>query len=111
MPRFGCCSQALVFPRGKALELISYFKDRRTGFMDVLTEEYAEQRDELRFAVTPSVVQHVGRESSKCNDEGPIIKEGIWNFRFEHYEWEELRREHEANAKHRQGWSSRASNY
>jgi hypothetical protein len=101
MPRFGCCSQALVFPRSKALELVSYFKDRRTGFMDVLTEDFAEQRDELRFAITPSVVQHVGRESSKRTDQGPIIKKGIWSFRFERYEWEELKREHEAHLKNR----------
>jgi hypothetical protein len=99
MAKFGCCSQALVFPRSKALELVSYFTDRHTGFMDVLTEEFAEERDELRFAITPSVVQHVGRESSKRTDQGPIIKEGIWNFRFERYDWEELRREHEANMK------------
>jgi hypothetical protein len=99
MPRFGCCSQALVFPRNKALELVSYFNDRRTGFMDVLTEEYAQKRDELRFAITPSLVQHVGRESSKYTDEGPVIKEGIWSFRFEHYDWEKLRREHKATTR------------
>jgi hypothetical protein len=103
MARFGCCSQALVFPRSKALELVSYFKDRRSGFMDVLTEEFAEKRSELRFAITPSVVQHIGRESSKRTDQGPIIKQGIWNFRFERYEGEDLRREHEANTRNRQG--------
>jgi hypothetical protein len=85
------------------LELVSYFKDRRSGFMDVLTEEFAEKRSELRFAITPSVVQHIGRESSKRTDQGPIIKQGIWNFRFERYEWEDLRREHEANTRNRQG--------
>ncbi|EOA85968.1 uncharacterized protein SETTUDRAFT_161662 [Exserohilum turcica Et28A] len=99
MARFGCCSQALVFPRSKALELVSYFNDRRTGYMDVLTEEFAEQKNELRFAITPSLVQHVGRESSKYTDQGPIIKQGIWNFQFERYNWEELRREHEAATK------------
>jgi hypothetical protein len=102
MARFGCCSQALVFPRSKASELVSYFKHRCTGFMDVLTEEFAEQQGELRFAMTPSVVQHVGRESSKRTHQGrPIIKEGIWNFQFERYDWEELRREHEANTRNR----------
>lgn len=42
MARSGCCSQALVFPRNKALELFSYSNDRHTGFMDVLIEEFAE---------------------------------------------------------------------
>lgn len=99
MARFGCCSQALVFPRNKAVELVSYFNDRRTGFMDILTEEFAEQRDELRFAITPSLVQHVGRESSRYTNQGPIIKEGIWSFQFERYNWKQLRSEHDAAVK------------
>jgi hypothetical protein len=103
MARFGCCSQGLVLPRSKALELVSYLKDRRTKFVDALTEEFAEKRDELRFAIMPSMVQHVGRESSRRTDQGPTIKQGIWNFRLECYEWEDLRREHEGNTRNRQG--------
>jgi hypothetical protein len=99
MARFGCCSQALVFPRNKALELVSYFNDRHTGFTDVLIEEFAKQRDELRFAITPSLVQHVGRESSKYTDQGPIIKQGIWSFLFELYDPKKLKREHNTTTK------------
>jgi hypothetical protein len=40
--------------------LMQYFKDRCTDFMDVLTEEFAEQRDKPRSAIMPNVVQHVG---------------------------------------------------
>lgn len=98
MAKFGCCGQALVFPRTKALELVSYFHNRGTGFMDVVTEEYAERRDELRFSITPSLVQHVGRESSKHTERGPILKEGIWSFRFERYDGEVLKKEHESTS-------------
>jgi hypothetical protein len=105
MPQFGCCSQAFVFPSTKARDLVSYFKDRHTGYMDVMTEEYANERNELRFAITPSVVQHVGRKSSKGDDYGPMSKWGlsvaekIWSFSFETLDWRVLRREHEENAR------------
>ncbi|KAF2795155.1 integral membrane protein-like protein [Melanomma pulvis-pyrius CBS 109.77] len=100
MPQFGCCAQGFVFPRNKAIELVRYLEERRVGFVDVLTEEYADKNDELRWAITPSVIQHVGRKSSKVDDFGPQSKHGlsvaetIWNFAFEKYSSEQLRREH-----------------
>ncbi|KAJ4309390.1 hypothetical protein N0V94_008955 [Neodidymelliopsis sp. IMI 364377] len=107
MPEFGCCSQGFVFPHLKALALIDYFKDRQLGFMDVLTEEYANERGELRYAMTPSVMQHVGRKSSKIDDYGPQSKWGrsvaekIWSFTFERFDWSNLRKEHEEIARRR----------
>ncbi|KAF1829589.1 hypothetical protein BDW02DRAFT_583573 [Decorospora gaudefroyi] len=105
MPQFGCCSQAFVFPNAKASELVAYFKERHVGYMDVLTEDFANERQELRFAVTPSLVQHVGRRSSKGDDYGPMSKWGmsvaekIWSFGFERFDWVKLRREHEVVAR------------
>ena len=99
MPRFGCCSQAFVFPRQKALDLVSYFREMKTGYVDVLTERYADARGELRYAITPSLFQHVGKTSSKMGDDGPIIKGKTWNFAFETYDAEELREEHETMEK------------
>ncbi|KAF2714433.1 hypothetical protein K504DRAFT_3300 [Pleomassaria siparia CBS 279.74] len=104
MPAFGCCAQGFVFPRNKAFELTQYLEDRRVGFVDVLTEEYADEKDELRWAITPSVIQHVGRKSSKVDESGPKGKHGlsvaetIWNFAFEKYDAESLRREHKGVA-------------
>jgi GR25 family glycosyltransferase involved in LPS biosynthesis len=100
MPRYGCCSQGFVFPREKAMTLVRWFEEKHVGFVDVLTEEYADQHNELRFAIVPSVIQHVGRKSSKIDDYGPDSKHGlsvaekIWNFRFEKYQPEKLRSEH-----------------
>lgn len=92
MSNFGCCSQALVFPRGRALMLTTYMADRVKGAPDVLIEEYANERKELRWAITPSVVQHIGRKSSKMDDFGEMSKYGmsvaekIWSFRFEDWD-------------------------
>lgn len=100
MPAFGCCSQAFVFPNVKAGELVEYFKDRHLGYVDVLTEDFAEERNELRYAITPSLVQHVGRTSNEGDKYGPISKwdmamvEKVWSFAFEKFDWRALRREH-----------------
>ncbi|KAF2014664.1 integral membrane protein-like protein [Aaosphaeria arxii CBS 175.79] len=100
MPAYGCCSQGLVFPRNKAMTLAKYLTKRRLGFVDVIIEEYANQNDELRWAITPSVLQHVGRKSSKLDDYGPASKWGmsvaekIWSFGFERFDRGALREEH-----------------
>ena len=90
MNRYGCCSQGLVFPRLKAEDLASWFVEARVGFVDVLIEEYADRHaDEERLALVPSVLQHVGRKSSKGGDGGRSpgsdrsAAEKIWNFGFE----------------------------
>ncbi|KAF1995951.1 hypothetical protein P154DRAFT_548202 [Amniculicola lignicola CBS 123094] len=101
MPKYGCCSQGFVFPREKALTLAKHYEERKFGFVDVLTEEYADTHGELRWAITPSVVQHVGMKSSKVDDYGPdskfgmTVAEKIWNFRFEKFDVKELKKEHE----------------
>ncbi|KAH9861343.1 hypothetical protein J1614_011089 [Plenodomus biglobosus] len=104
MAQFGCCSQAFVFPNTKAIELISYFKDRHIGYVDVLIEDFANERGELRYAITPSLVQHIGRQQGKGDASGPMSKWGmgvgerIWSFGFEGLNRALLRREHEAVA-------------
>ncbi|PSN72322.1 integral membrane protein-like protein [Corynespora cassiicola Philippines] len=101
MSKYGCCSQGFVFPRRKAAILADYYLERKIGFVDVLTEEYADNRGELRYAITPSVIQHVGRRSSKVDDYGPSSKYGlsvaekIWSFAFERYDSDRLRKEHD----------------
>lgn len=90
MNRYGCCSQGLVFPRLKAEDLVSWFREVRVGFVDVLIERYADQHvGEERLALVPSVLQHVGSKSSKEHGigGGPAFglsaAEKIWNFGFE----------------------------
>ncbi|KAF2279577.1 uncharacterized protein EI97DRAFT_412704 [Westerdykella ornata] len=112
MPAYGCCSQALVFPRSKVAPLIEWFEERKVGFVDVLTEEFADKGDEVRWVVRPSLVQHVGRWSSKedGSEGGKEGKKGkaalsaqekIWSFGFE--EWGEKIRQEGDTVKHEGG--------
>lgn len=109
MPKFGCCSQALVFPRSRIPDLVELYESRHIGYVDMITEEFANANNEIRWAVTPSVVQHVGRKSSKGAADGdstvaafkPKSKgeltevEKLWNFGFELNDAGALRAEHE----------------
>jgi hypothetical protein len=104
MNKYGCCSQGFVFPRHKAENLIAWYEQAHVGFVDMLTEQYADEHNELRLAVTPSVIQHIGRKSSKGDDFGKNSKhhlsvaQKLWNFDFELLDKDELRAEHEAVA-------------
>ncbi|GKZ59867.1 hypothetical protein AnigIFM49718_006186 [Aspergillus niger] len=99
MPKFGCCSQGFVFPQTRIGDLVSWYEMNKVGYVDMLTERYADQNGEVRWALTPSVLQHVGSRSSKTNSLGKhrerlTMSERIWNFRFEENDPGELRLEH-----------------
>ena len=104
MNNFGCCAQGLVYPRNKAHDLIAWFETSRIGFADMLSEQYANEHGEQRWALTPSVLQHIGAKSSKADDFGADAKhsrsvaQNIWNFAFELNDPKALRDEHEAAA-------------
>lgn len=91
MPKFGCCSQAFVFPQSRVQDLVHLYEEKKLGYVDMLTEEFANANNEIRWAVTPSVMQHVGTKSSKEEPEpeqqpqtktGPSVAD-LWNFEFE----------------------------
>lgn len=82
MPKFGCCSQSMVFPQSRIAELINFYDAKKIGFVDTLTEEFADEHDELRWALTPSIMQHIGAKSSK-DGAGNMKQQTIWNFAFE----------------------------
>jgi hypothetical protein len=99
MNNFGCCAQGLVYPRGKAHDLIAWYEASRIGFADMLTEQYANEHGEQRWALTPSVLQHIGAKSSKADDFGldakhsKSVAQTIWNFAFELNQPTALRKE------------------
>lgn len=88
-----CCSQAFVFPREKAGDIVTWYeeKPRRSGDVDVVIAHYGRRNGELKLALTPPVVQHIGRISSKGNE-----PHKMFNFGFEKFDVETLRREHAA---------------
>ncbi|KAL5339527.1 hypothetical protein BJX70DRAFT_363902 [Aspergillus crustosus] len=98
MAKFGCCSQGFVFPQSRVSDLVALYEKERVGYVDMLTERYANEHDETRWAVTPSVMQHVGRLSSKeaLNQGGQKSSVAeLWNFGFELNEAGALRQEHD----------------
>jgi hypothetical protein len=99
---YACCSQGLVFPRKRAKEMVQWYEEKKIGYVDTLTEDYADKHGLTRWALTPSVMQHTGWISSK--DFGPeeIMRHGrtaaelVWSFSFEQNDVEVLRQEHES---------------
>lgn len=98
MNDFGCCSQALAFPRERVADIVRWYESKRIGFADMLLEEYANENKEIRWALTPSVFQHVGIKSSKLDPNGgdEDATKVIWNFPFELNNPIALQIEHEA---------------
>ncbi|KAK4897053.1 hypothetical protein LTR49_028058 [Elasticomyces elasticus] len=92
MNNYGCCAQGQAFPRYKISALDEYLERARIGFIDTLTEAYADEHNELRWAMTPSVIQHIGSKSSKDGDDSHVL----WSFPFENYDPVKLREEHQA---------------
>ena len=93
MDKYGCCTQALVFPRSQTEGLLNYLKQRGDGQTDSLIEEYADSESLERYALAPQVVQHVGLISSRNNLE--INAKSTWAFWFETQDPLELREEHD----------------
>lgn len=95
MPEFGCCSQGFLFQRERVPDIVGYLDERHFGFVDSLLEEHAREHDELRWAISPSILQHKGVKSSK--DDGTEVSDGyhpIFNFEFEEYDPAILKEEH-----------------
>ncbi|KAF4556797.1 Hypothetical protein D9617_1g086790 [Elsinoe fawcettii] len=94
MNKFGCCTQALVFPRYQVESLRNFLRERGSGQTDALIEEYADRSGLARYALAPQVVQHVGMVSSR--DNLAINTRSTWAFWFETQTKERLAREKEA---------------
>ena len=81
-------------------DLINWYREKKAGFVDMLTEQYANQFGYSRWALTPSVIQHVGGKTSKDDGlnragHGLTEAETIWNFGFEKLRAVELREDHD----------------
>ena len=97
MDKYGCCTQALVFPRAQVPDLVANLTRRKSGQTDTMIEEYADESRLGRYALAPQVVQHVGLVSSRDNSE--INTKSTWAFWFEASDAKQLQIEHEELAK------------
>lgn len=110
MPKYGCCSQGLLFSRQSVLELIERLHTKGAGQIDSMIEHWADKQDLVRWAVTPSLLQHIGRKSSRGDDFGTQFKysmsvaQKIWNFGFEKNDPAELKRLKDAARVKQQSW-------
>ncbi|KAK4200479.1 hypothetical protein QBC40DRAFT_348643 [Triangularia verruculosa] len=80
MMNYGCCAQGLLFPKRQlpgVFKLMRYPPYRFPG--DMILEGYAGDHGLRKWALDPSVFQHVGFTESSA---GPRRAE-VWNFSFE----------------------------
>jgi hypothetical protein len=97
MNRYGCCTQAMVFPRSEVPPLIGYLEERKDGQTDSMIEEYADRDGLDRYALAPQVVQHIGLVSSRDNT--AVNTQSNWAFWFETNRPEVLKERHAKNVK------------
>ena len=81
-----------MFSSSSAGRTIDHLREVGAGFVDELIEAWANDMGYVRWAVMPSLLQHIGVHSSKGDDLGDKAKwdrsvaEKIWNFGFEMYD-------------------------
>lgn len=84
MNKYGCCSQGLVFPRSIIPEFLERTDLTTDWLVDMMVEKIADHEGWTRWAVIPSLLQHIGATSSKGYGFDDSAKT-LWNFRFEEY--------------------------
>ncbi|KAH6963190.1 region-domain-containing protein [Fusarium avenaceum] len=89
MANYGCCAQGLVISHQHLNTLGSALGTAPEGVAgDSFIEGYADKHGLKKYAITPSVLQHIGIRGS--SDSGST-KKLTWNFSFEKIEDEALR--------------------
>ncbi|KAB8227395.1 uncharacterized protein BDW43DRAFT_316871 [Aspergillus alliaceus] len=89
---FGCCSQAMVFPRERVADIVGFLGDRGSGQVDLLLDEMAVEGGWGRWAMYPVVVQHIGLDSARKTVKAEA--QAIWSMAFEDLDAAALEREH-----------------
>ncbi|KAF9883434.1 hypothetical protein FE257_003477 [Aspergillus nanangensis] len=84
MNKYGCCSQGLVFPRSIIPQFLDQTDLTTDWLVDMMIEKIANYQEWSRWAVVPSLLQHIGATSSKGYGFDTSAK-SLWNFRFEEY--------------------------
>lgn len=58
--RWGCCTQALVYPRDQCPQLVQWIREKDKVSIDVMVESYADEKRLERLAIEPQLMQHAG---------------------------------------------------
>jgi len=94
MNAYGCCGQALLYPRHEVGDLIDWLKWKKEGDEATWVEVYANEMGLDRWALGRQVVQHVGRGNERGNENRRKEDELVWAYWFEGYDRGKLEREH-----------------
>lgn len=57
---FGCCSQAMIFPRAQIPLVTGSFQEKNEGQVDLILDEVAQENGLARYALYPVQAQHIG---------------------------------------------------
>ncbi|KAH6695491.1 hypothetical protein F5X68DRAFT_227467 [Plectosphaerella plurivora] len=80
MPRYGCCAQGLVFSSRELKGVQAVFREPPFNYAgDMVLEDYANKHQLTKWALEPSVLQHLGIKASS----GGEMRTDVWNFSFE----------------------------
>ncbi|RGP72604.1 integral membrane [Fusarium longipes] len=90
---FGCCSQAMIFPRRQIPLLISELRRRKRGQIDLMLDDIAIGNGLDRYALYPVQAQHIGIDSARKTTKDEA--QAVWSMAFENLDSEVLERENE----------------
>lgn len=90
--RWGCCTQAMVYPRDQVPPLVEWIHERDKVSIDVMIERYADEKRLERLAIAPQLMQHVGLSSTRDSKEEELRR--IRALQFEDYDATKLKKDH-----------------
>ena len=89
---FGCCSQALLYPREQIPGLVKSLREQETGQYDLMINQYATTEKLSRLSLYPVLAQHMGVESTRDID--ATEAQAVWSAAFETLNPEKLMADH-----------------
>ncbi|KAH7252530.1 hypothetical protein BKA59DRAFT_453748 [Fusarium tricinctum] len=99
---FGCCSQAMIFPRVQVPPLITYLQGKKKGQVDLMLNDVATENGLGRYALYPVQAQHIGIESARKTTKDEA--QAIWSMAFEDLDAKALKKEHQKMVSQYQLW-------
>ncbi|KAJ3461093.1 hypothetical protein MRS44_011960 [Fusarium solani] len=102
---FGCCSQAMVFPRVQVPLLVESLRAKREGQVDLLLDEIASNNNLERYALYPVQAQHIGIDSARKTVKGEA--QAIWSMAFEDLDPGMLEQDHREMVEKYYGWRNK----
>ncbi|KIL89040.1 hypothetical protein FAVG1_07434 [Fusarium avenaceum] len=99
---FGCCSQAMIFPRVQVPPLITYLRGKKKGQVDLMLNDVATENGLDRYALYPVQAQHIGIESARKTTKDEA--QAIWSMAFEDLDAKVLKKEHQKMVSQYQLW-------